>query len=127
MDKFQYKNILEQSMLPYAEENLPVVWTFQHDNDPKHTAKVVKDFLRNQSVTVLDWPPYSPDLNPIENLWYQVKKKVAAKRTSNVDQLWEAFTEAWNQITDETCTKLVASMPKRCKAVITAKGHATKY
>ncbi|RVE44369.1 hypothetical protein evm_010990 [Chilo suppressalis] len=57
MDKIQCKNILEQAMLPYAEQNLPVIWTFHQDNDPKHTAKVIKDFLRNQSVTVLDWAP----------------------------------------------------------------------
>ncbi|KAI8431572.1 hypothetical protein MSG28_016062 [Choristoneura fumiferana] len=68
MDQFQYKNILEETMLPYAEGVLPVIWTFQHDNDPKHT-------LTSQSVSVLDWPANSPDLNPIEHLWCEVKKK----------------------------------------------------
>lgn len=127
MDKYQYKNILEQTMIPYTDENLPVIWTFQHDNDPKHTATVVKDFLKKQSITVLDWPPYSPDINPIENLWYQVKKTVGAKRATNVNQLYDAFKEAWEQIPIQTCNKLIASMPKRCQAVIAAKGHATKY
>ncbi|CAK1589275.1 unnamed protein product [Parnassius mnemosyne] len=127
MDKLQYKNILEEVMLPYAEESLPVVWPFQHDHDPKHTAKVVKEFLRSQSVAVLDWPPYSPDINPIENLWFRVKKIVASKRTTSVHQLYAAFKEAWEQISIATCNKLIASMPRRCRAVIAAKGHATKY
>lgn len=127
MDRLQYKNILEGTMLPHAHQNLPENWTFQHDNNPKHTAKVVKDFLSNESVRVLDWPPCSPDLNPIENLWHHVNKAVALKHSSNVNQLYDAFKEAWEQIPVATCSKLIASMPKRCRAVIEANGHATKY
>ena len=42
MDRFVYKNLLENVMLPYAEENMPLIWVFQHDNDPKHASKFVK-------------------------------------------------------------------------------------
>ncbi|KAI8423451.1 hypothetical protein MSG28_012583 [Choristoneura fumiferana] len=50
-----------------------------HDNDPKHTARTVKEFLTSQSVSVLDWPANSPDLNPIEHLWCEVKKKAGGR------------------------------------------------
>ncbi len=41
---------------------------FQHDNDPKHTSNLVKEYLNEQEYQVLDWPPQFPDLNPIENM-----------------------------------------------------------
>lgn len=127
LDQHQYKAILEETMLPYAEEHLPIIWTFQHDNDPKHTARSVKSFLTSQSVSVLDWPANSPDLNPIEHLWHEIKKKVATYRTTTLDELNEAFCEAWANIPVETCQKLIMSMPHRCQAVITNKGFATGY
>lgn len=127
LDQFQYKTILEETMLPYAEEHLPVIWTFQHDNDPKHTARTVKTFLTNQSVSVLAWPANSPDLNPIEHLWHEIKKRVAGYRSRSLDELYEAFSEAWANIPVETCRKLISSMPRRCQAVIKNKGFATGY
>lgn len=56
MDRFVYRDILQNVMYPYADEEMPIRWVYQHDNDPKHTAKVVKSWLQEHNVSVLNWP-----------------------------------------------------------------------
>lgn len=127
MDRFMYRNILQDVMLPYAEWEMPLKFTYQHDNDPKHTAKIVKQWFRENNMSVLTWPGQSPDLNPIENLWEIVKTKVRQKNITNRDQLFQEIQSVWNSIDDDVISKLIASMPKRCQQVIDNKGYWTKY
>ena len=62
-----YVGILE-NQLPIIKKALGSHWVFQHDNDPKHTSRVAKEFLEKEVPEVIIWPSNSPDLNPIENL-----------------------------------------------------------
>uniref|UniRef100_A0AAZ3NPU9 Tc1-like transposase DDE domain-containing protein n=1 Tax=Oncorhynchus tshawytscha TaxID=74940 RepID=A0AAZ3NPU9_ONCTS len=81
-------------------------WVFQMDNDPKHTSKVVTKFKDNK-VKVWEWPSQSPDLNPIENVWAELKKHVRARRPTNLTQLHQLCQEEWAKIHPTYCGKLV--------------------
>ncbi len=98
---------------------------FQQDLAPAHTAK--GSWFNDHSVTVLDWPANSPDLNPIENLWDIVKRKMRDTRPNNADELKAAVKETWASIPPQQCHKLITSMPRWIEAVIKAKGAPTKY
>ena len=77
MRKNNYVDILNQ-LLKTSVRKLKIghKWVFQMDNDPKHTSKVVAKFLKDNKVKVLEWPTQCPDLNPIVNLWAELKKCV---------------------------------------------------
>ncbi len=123
-----YQEILEHFVLPSADKLYgDADFIFQQDLAPAHTAKGTKSWFNDHGVTVLDWPANSPDLNPIENLWGIVKRKMRDTRPNNADDLKATVKETWASIPPQQCHKLITSMPRRIEAVIKAKGAPTKY
>ena len=75
----------------------------------------------------MEWPSQSPDLNQIENLWYDLKIAVHQRNPSILKELEQFCPEEWAEIPVAGCTKLIETYPKRLAAAIAAKGGSTKY
>ncbi|KHO10598.1 Nuf2 family protein [Metarhizium robertsii ARSEF 23] len=136
--------VASRRILECLQEQLPTIvepdLIFAQDNASTHSARLVQDWLRSWAIgnglEIVDWSPYSPDLNPIENPWKSLKEgicklyselSVAPKNNSTLQRLCEAAIEVWEELSDELLENLIESMPRRLDAVIAASGWYTKY
>lgn len=128
MDKWMYLNILKKN-LHESTANLGIRdrFHFYQDNDPKHSAHVVREWLLYNCPKVMQTPPQSPDLNVIENLWHILEINIRKHTITNKESLKNALRQEWLKICPKYTEKLVKSMQNRLKDVIKQKGQPTKY
>ena len=112
----------------YFMHDHPHDLTLMEDGAPIHRSKFTQQWRMAYGIKKLDWPPNSPDLNPIENLWKLVKNLLRHhNRPRNKQEMVQTIEAVWNEVSMDQLQKLIASMPRQMEAVISAKGGSTKW
>lgn len=124
MNSEKYIDILKKNFVDVYNKNRYLI--YQHDNSPIHTSKKTLNFIKENNITTMRWPANSPDLNPIENMWFLLKYKLLNYEINaqNFDTL---ITEKLNEIKYEHIFNMIASMPIRICKVIQNNGDSIDY
>jgi transposase len=124
----QLVGILASEIQPYVRRVWGTQqWYLLQDNSPIHQSNEVSDWFDTKNIRRFDFPAYSPDLNPMENLWAWLKRQLDQAFYTNVAELRDAVVKAWNNIPVDILFALVKSMPDRLEAVRVQRGFKTKY
>ena len=101
-------------------------WWFQQDNASQHTG-TSRVWFHNHGIDLIDWPAWSPDLNPIEELWNDLKRRVYGRHPKSMDELERFVTEEWAATDLNFIARICRNMPHRLQAVIANNGHKVPY
>ena len=128
MDATLYVKIIQNGLLPFIQETYPDSHRFMQDNDPKHTSKKVAEFFAQSGVNWWKTPPESPDMNPIENLWHEMKEHIRREvKPVSKSELVNGITQFWDTVDTHKCSKYINHLRKVIPRVIELNGHATGY
>ena len=127
-----YIQTLENYLLPSIQLLVPDPqntgsYTYQQDNAPCHRAKIFKEWLEENRIVTTDWPAYSPDLNPIENIWSHIDRQLHDVEMNSLEECGDKIQEVYNSIPVSMCRNLIESMPRRIKMCFRARGGHFKY
>lgn len=119
--------ILAPHVVPYVTGHDDTI--FMHDNARPHVARICQAYLDAHDVEVMNWPPYSPDMNPIEHLWDIMDRRVRQRmpQPRSLAELRVALLDEWNNIPQTQINGLVNSMPRRVRDLLAANGGHTRY
>jgi len=127
VDSDKYQEILNGYLFPTMDVLYPEGYTLQQDNARPHVSLSSKKFFEDHGLKVMDWPANSPDLNPIENLWGILKRKMAPLKKPPVAEWKVMINEMWSSLSHDTVSGFIESMPRRIQSCIEAGGGHTKY
>lgn len=129
MNSVAYQEVLKDNLLPFKRRFRRTPLMLLQDNASIHASRSTSAWLTAYKINVLDFPARSPDLNPIENVWGILVRRIYAnnRRFRTLNQLKGAILEAWENLEQSLLNKLVDGMPHRIFEVIQKNGASTHY
>ena len=119
-----YLKLMQEVIIPEGKRLFGDDFILQQDNAPTYTSKIVKKFITDSNIQCLVWPPQSPDLSPIENVWAWLKKKISEKEPRNMTELKDYIMKTWSELTSEDYRKYTLSMQTQiCNMSVRNGGH----
>ena len=116
------QDVLKTAILPKLRQLIQKHQEYYHIHDGAscHMSKLVKSWLQENRIPMLDWPACSSDLNPIENLWLQLKQTINSRTevAKNAADLQRIIQKEWHELACSCLKGLVESMPQRMQACI---------
>ena len=123
-----YTEILQKTLLPFAQARYPNGYKFMQDNDPKHVAGHTLQWMDDNDVPWWKTPAESPDINPIENLWHELKEYIHREVKPRVkEELVQGIVAFWQTVDVQKCAKYIKHLRKVIPRVIELNGEATGY
>ena len=123
-----YIDIISKTLLPFICEVYPDGHKLMQDNDPKHTSHHTQHWMQENGVNWWRTPAESPDMNPIENLWHELKEFIRREvKPKTKDELVEGISNFWSTVDTAKCRKYIGHLRKVLLKVIELNGNATGY
>lgn len=120
--------ILDRALVPFLNTRLDDGHRYMQDNDPKHTSRCARSYFEEKGINWWRTPPESPDLNPVENMWHELKEHIRREvKPHTKDELINGIIQFWNTVSIAKCRKYINHLNKVIPRVIELNGEATGY